>query len=123
QGENEIEVVAYDEAGNSSAETITVTAKYDGPVIEGLEPSEDQYLDVGETLKVEFYSEPGLDASFSILMPQGKSGLQSDDLHDIEMDEAEEGHYVGYYTVTSNISVSGGTVKVTATDDHGNKAT
>src|SRR5699024_7412154 len=51
QGENEIEVVAYDEAGNSSAETITVTAKYDGPVIEGLEPSEDQYLDVGETWK------------------------------------------------------------------------
>lgn len=74
-------------------------------------------------MKVEFYSEPGLDASFSIRMPQGKASTQSEDVHDLPMIEVAEGHYVGYYTVTKNVSISGGTVQVTATDAFGNTVT
>ena len=68
-GTNEITVVATDKANNSTSKTVTVTAKYDAPVIENLTPATDKHLVTGQTVKIEFNSEPGLRATFVVHMP------------------------------------------------------
>ncbi|SHF76437.1 cell wall-binding repeat-containing protein [Ornithinibacillus halophilus] len=120
EGENVIDVVAYDLAGNMSQQSATVNVDFSAPVIENLEPSEDQRLYPGETLKIEFDSEPGLDASFSVLMAQGELGLDENAI-ELPMEEVSDGHYVGYYTVTDNISAAKANVRVSVTDEFGNQ--
>src|SRR5699024_3042100 len=68
-GTNEIEVVARDQAGNESVETVTLDVKYDAPVVENVLPDEDEFVSTGETVTIEMDSEPGLDATFTIQMP------------------------------------------------------
>src|SRR5699024_8476303 len=69
EGENVIEVVATDLAGNATTETITIFAKYTAPEIFNLTPEEDHYLETGQSVKIEFESEPGLRTSFMVHMP------------------------------------------------------
>lgn len=119
EGENTITVSAYDLAGNVTTEEIVVTAKFTAPVIENLKPARDTHVGYGETVLVEFYSEAGLDATFSVLLPLTNVNLASD--NSFEMEEVSEGRYVGMYQVTELGAAEGAIVEVTAIDAFGNK--
>src|SRR5699024_1561569 len=68
-GENDIEVLAVDKAGNKTKKSVTLDAKYNAPDIENLTPAENQYINTGESVKIEFDSDPNAQASFVIHMP------------------------------------------------------
>src|SRR5699024_9118359 len=68
-GENEIEVVTKDKVGNVTNETVTVDVNYHSPNIKNLSPSEDVFINSGESVKIEFDSELGQRAVFMIQMP------------------------------------------------------
>ncbi|GGB64681.1 S8 family peptidase [Fictibacillus barbaricus] len=120
EGENVIKVVALDKAGNRHAKTVKVYAKFEAPVIENLKPDADKELKSGESVKIEFESEPGLDAIFVIHMPLTNAGNLAN-ATELAMRETSEGHYEGYYTATSNVKAPGAIVEVIASDDYGNK--
>lgn len=122
EGENIITVIAQDKAGNSEEKTVTVNAKYTPPAIENLLPSEDNELKKGETVKIEFDSEPGLKATFTLRLPLTNTGGQLSDANTLPMTETAPGHYVGYYSVTSNVKAPGAEIEVHVTDDFGNDA-
>ncbi|MFE1245502.1 S8 family serine peptidase [Fictibacillus sp. NPDC058756] len=120
EGENVIEVVALDKAGNRHAKTVKVYAKFDAPVIENLMPDTDKVLKSGESVKIEFDSEPGLDAVFVIHMPLTNAGEVAN-ATELPMRETSEGHYEGYYTATSNVKAPGAVIEVIGSDDYGNE--
>lgn len=120
-GENKINVVAQDKAGNKKRKQITVFAKFDAPVIENLQPTEDKHLSAGESVKIEFDSEPGLDATFKINMPLTNARASIANANELPMREVSEGHYVGYWTATSNVEAEGAEIEVKAVDDYGNE--
>ena len=120
EGDNVIRVVATDKAGNKTTKRITVKAKFTAPAIENLQPTEDVYLDMGHTVTIEFDSEPGLHASFAIQMPLiNPNGINS--VNELPMVETAPGHYVGYYTATSDVKAAGAQIEVRARDDFGNE--
>lgn len=121
EGENVIGVEALDEAGNSAVEEITVEADYTAPEISEVSPEEDLFLQSGESVKIEFDSEPGLDASFYIKMPLTNFATSSQ-ATELPMMEVEDGHYVGYWTATSNLEAEGAEVVVKVEDDFDNTA-
>lgn len=120
EGENVIKVVALDKAGNRHAKTVKVYAKFEAPVIENLMPDTDKELKSGESVKIEFNSEPGLDAVFVIHMPLTNTGGLAN-ATELPMRETSEGHYEGYYTATSNVKAPGAVIEVIASDDYGNE--
>ncbi|MFO1445633.1 S8 family serine peptidase [Bacillus sp. Bva_UNVM-123] len=119
-GENIITVVAQDKAGNSTEKSITVHAIYDAPTIENLVPTEDKELKKGESVKIEFDSSPGLKATFSIRMPLTNAG-GIENATELPMMETSPGHYVGYYTATSNVKAPGAEIEVKVADEYGNE--
>ncbi|MCA1319917.1 S8 family serine peptidase [Bacillus tianshenii] len=124
-GENNIQVIAQDLAGNSSTQDLTILADYDAPVIENLKPTEDKHLKSGESVKIEFNSEPGLRATFSIRMPLTNSSSMLQDNEpsnavELPMMEQSPGYYVGYWTATSSVVASGAEIEVKATDEYNN---
>ncbi|MGP4062849.1 S8 family serine peptidase [Halobacillus sp. H74] len=122
EGENIIEVEALDEAGNNMIEELTIEADYSAPEITALNPEQDQSLQSGESVMIEFDSEPGLDATFYIKMPLTNFSIFSDQATELPMMEMGEGHYVGYWTATSNLEVEGAEIVVKAEDAFGNVA-
>ncbi len=117
QGENEIKVRAIDKADNRTVETVTVDVNFEAPEITNVLPEDDKYLQAGESVKIEFDSAPGLDATFYIKMPLTNATTQATEL---PMMETEEGHYEGYWTATSNLVAEGAEIFVKAEDDYGN---
>lgn len=120
-GVNEIKVVAQDTAGNKTTKKVTVTAKYDAPVVENLTPTEDVHLSAGKSVKFEFDSEPGLKATFFIHMPLTDVENQVKNATELPMMETSEGHYVGYWTATSGVA-DGARIEVKAVDGFKNEA-
>ncbi|MBP3041352.1 S8 family serine peptidase [Bacillaceae bacterium Marseille-Q3522] len=121
-GENLIKVVALDQAGNRTVKRVTVFADYTAPVIENLLPTEDVKLRKGDTVKIEFDSEPGLDATFVIHMPL--TNLRTNSLQNVTelpMMETAPGHYVGYWTAPGNLKAKGAEIEVKVVDDFGNE--
>lgn len=118
EGENVIEVEAFDLAGNASSQTIEVEADYTAPEVENLTPTEDQTVEAGETVIIEFDSESGLDARFSILMPL-TFGIQN--ATELPMLETGDGHYIGYWTAPKGLEAEGAVIQVKATDAFGNQ--
>lgn len=121
-GENKIQVEAQDKAGNKEQKTITVFAKFDAPPIDHLLPTEDLHLIAGETVKIEMDSEPGLHPTFAIRMPLTNARAGLSDANELPMMEIGEGHYVGYWTATSNLVAEGAEIEVIVTDDYGNES-
>lgn len=121
EGENIIEVIAGDTAGNKTTETISVFADYTAPEVSNLTPMEDQYLETGQSVKIEFESEPGLRSSFFVYMPLTNVGTQAAHATELPMIETKPGNYVGYYTAPFNTSADGAAVAVKAVDDFGNE--
>jgi bacillopeptidase F len=120
-GANEITVVATDLAKNSISKTVTITAKYDAPVIENVLPSEDVILKSGKTVKIEFDSEPGLKSTFVIHMPLTDFGGQVQNATELPMMEESEGHYVGYWTAPKGTVANGAVIEVKAVDSFKNE--
>ncbi|EQB37268.1 hypothetical protein M948_01665 [Virgibacillus sp. CM-4] len=118
EGENQIEVVAHDLAGNTATESVTLDVDFTAPEIENLTPEEDVNLEAGQTVKFEFDSEPGLKASYFIHMPLTNTVTNATEL---PMMETSEGHYVGYWTATSNVVAEGAVIEVKVEDDYGNE--
>ncbi|MEF2291708.1 S8 family serine peptidase [Virgibacillus dokdonensis] len=117
-GENEIKVVAQDAAGNKTKEKITVDVDFTAPKVENLTPEEDATLAAGESIKIEFESEPGLNATYAIHMPLTNTATNATEL---PMMETSEGHYVGYWTATSSVVAEGAVIEVKVEDNYGNK--
>ena len=120
-GKNDIEVVAQDEAGNSTSVGVNVQVKYDAPEIENLTPTEDVTVAVGESVKVEFDSEPGLKTTFFIQMPLTNAKASTANATELPMMETSEGHYVGYWTATKKAYAEGAVLEVKAVDDFKNE--
>ncbi|MGM0846316.1 MAG: S8 family serine peptidase [Bacillota bacterium] len=123
EGENVIKVVAKDKAGNKKKQTVKVHAKFGDIAIDNLLPAEDKQLKKGESVKIEFDSEPGLDATFVIHMPLTNTRSAVTNATELPMMETSEGHYVGYYTATSNVKAPGAVVEVKISDEFGNVST
>jgi bacillopeptidase F len=119
EGEQTIEVEATDLAGNTNTKTITMDVKYTSPEIENLIPTEDEELATGDSVKISFDSEAGLNATFKVLMPLTSFGLSN--AIELPMMEIGNGHYVGYWTVPSNIKANGAIIEVEAADAYGNE--
>ncbi|MFC9601304.1 S8 family serine peptidase [Peribacillus butanolivorans] len=125
EGVNTINVVAQDKAGNSTKKSVIVDAKLTAPSVENLQPATDKYLKSGETVKVEFDSEAGLKAVFALRMPLVNEiktvNKVEKALTEFPIMETSPGHYVGYYTATSNIKAAGVEVEVKVSDGYGNE--
>ncbi|WP_082684276.1 S8 family peptidase [Lentibacillus amyloliquefaciens] len=120
-GENEIEVVAGDLAGNTATESVTIEVDFVAPTIDNLLPTEDKSLEAGESVRIEFDSEPGQDATFFIHMPLTNSSNQVENATELPMMEVSDGHYVGYWTATNNIVAEGAQIEVKVVDEFGNE--
>ena len=118
EGANQIEVIAADLAGNSTVDSLTFNVDFTPPEIENLTPEEDVYLNAGQSVKFEFDSEPGLKATFFIHMPL--ANIQGNPT-ELPMMETTEGHYVGYWTATSNVNAKGAVIEVKVADSYGNE--
>ncbi|ASN07332.1 peptidase S8 [Virgibacillus necropolis] len=120
-GENEIQVVAQDLAGNSETQSVTIEVKYNAPEIENLTPTEDKSLQAGESVRIEFDSEPGLEATFFIHMPLTNASAKVANATELPMMETSDGHYVGYWTATSNVKADGAVIEVKVVDNFENE--
>jgi len=120
-GQNTIEVVATDDAGNETTESLTIDVKYDAPEIDNLTPDEDLNLETGESVKIEFDSERGLKSTFSVHMPLTNNKNRIANATELPMMEKPDGHYVGYWTVPQGVEASGAVVEVKAVDDFNNE--
>ncbi|HEX6594488.1 MAG TPA: S8 family serine peptidase [Bacillota bacterium] len=122
EGENTIEVLAMDEAKNSTKKSVTIESKFTAPEIENLLPDEDLHLEAGESVKIEFDSEPGLEASFVIHMPlTNTKGAKLQDTTELPIRETSSGKYVGYWTATKNAHAEGAVIEVIVKDSFGNE--
>ncbi|ASK64399.1 peptidase S8 [Virgibacillus phasianinus] len=120
-GENEIEVVAQDSAGNMGSESVTIDVKYNAPVLENVTPTEDKNLQTGQSVKIEFDSEPGLKGTFFVHMPLTNMSVQIANATELPMMEMSDGHYVGYWTVPSGVKADGAVIEVKAVDSFKNE--
>lgn len=116
-----IEVVATDEADNTTTETITIFADSTPPEISNLAPDEDKELKTGQSVMIEFESEPGLRASFVVHMPLTGFSVHTPNATELPMSETAEGNYVGYWTVPRNSQANGAVIEVIAEDEFGNE--
>ncbi|MBY7143954.1 S8 family serine peptidase [Virgibacillus sp. NKC19-3] len=119
-GENEIEVVAADLAGNSQTESVSLEVDFTAPDIANLTPTEDVYINAGESVHIEFDSEPGQRATFFIHMPLTNERNSVANATELPMMETSEGHYEGWWTGT-NIEAEGAVIEVKIVDDFGNE--
>ncbi|PGL68979.1 S8 family serine peptidase [Bacillus sp. AFS055030] len=136
EGQNGINVVARDKAGNETAKGITVNVKYSIREIKNIMPSSDVILKADQTLKVEFDSEPGLKkAVFTINAPI--NGITSEvsavsmpiaslSTFEVVMTEVKDakgngtGHYKGDWTATKKLTLNGAQIVVKVEDMYGN---
>lgn len=119
-GENVIEVVAHDKVGNTATENVTIQVKYLEPGIENLTPAEDVHINAGESVKIEFDSEPGLNTTFVIHLPLTNATSRLANATELPMMETSAGHYVGYWTATKKAYAKGAVIEVKAVDDFKN---
>jgi bacillopeptidase F len=119
EGMNVIEVQAKDKAGNVTAQSVQVDVDYTAPAISDVKPAEDKTLKKGESVKIEFTSEPGLKATFAIHMPL--TNLRVQNATELPMMEVAPGQYVGYYTATKDMVADGAVIEVKAVDSYGNE--
>ncbi|MFD1609698.1 S8 family serine peptidase [Oceanobacillus luteolus] len=121
EGENIMEILATDLTGNETKETITIYADYTAPEILNVTPMEDRYVKTGQSVKIEFHSEPGLRASYVVHLPLTNLGVQTTNVTELPLMEITRGKYVGYYTVTDNVYAEGAVIEVKAVDEFGNE--
>ncbi|NYE03934.1 bacillopeptidase F (M6 metalloprotease family) [Bacillus niacini] len=120
EGTNSITVTAEDRAGNRTEQTVQIAVDFTAPVIADVKPAEDKTLKKGESVKIEFTSEPGLKTSFVIHMPlTNLNSVQNATV--LPLMEVSPGYYVGYYTATKDMTADGAVIEVKAVDSFGNE--
>src|SRR5690625_1280930 len=122
-GEQTIEVVARDLAGNVTEEAIVVFVEQseDAFEIENVTPYEDVFIETGESVKITFDSAPGLRATFMINMPLLDGIRQVSLPTELPMMEMSDGHYVGYWTAPLTKTSSEASIQVKGMDTSGNE--
>lgn len=133
EGENLIKVTAKDKVGNETVKSIKVYVKYSAAEIQNIMPNKDVILKDGETVKVEFDAEPGLNkAVFMINAPingiANKKPDPSVNAGSFEVVMVEEkdasgngtGHYVGYWTAPKKLTLNGAQITIRVEDSYGN---
>ncbi|MCM3744056.1 hypothetical protein M3193_07860 [Sporosarcina luteola] len=121
QGENIITVVAKDAAGNEETKTVTVFSKTAELKIKNLTPTKDFHGEVGKALKIEFDSEAGLTATFSINMPLTTFSVKKTNAFELPLREVRPGRYEGYWTISYGTPVKGAAIEVKVRDIYGNE--
>ena len=121
-GENNIEVVATDKAGNTTTNQVTVTAKFGEITIADLKPTEDVHLKSGESVKIEFTTEPGLNATYAIRLPLTNAKADLSNATELPIQEVSPGVYEGYWTAVSSVVAEGAEIEVIVRDEFGNEA-
>src|SRR5699024_9466029 len=108
-GENIIEVVATDQAGNQSTETITVTSTEPAPMeITDVQPADDVYVNAGDTVEISFSSEfENGNANYALKIP-----TESNQTLNNNMEETEPGFYTGTWEVPANFGLEEVTIEV-----------
>lgn len=135
EGTNQLNVVAADKAGNKVTNNISIDAKFGIQQITNLKPDKEATLKAGESVKIEFNCEPGLKKAVFMLhaplvnnskaaaeflgITKGDSVIEFPMMEDEDENGNGTGHYVGYWTATSNIVMSGAQVEVKVTDWYG----
>ncbi|TCS96705.1 S8 family peptidase [Hazenella coriacea] len=123
EGKNILTVVALDQAGNRTVKKETVYTKFAPPQIQNLKPNQDLSLKTGQTLKIELDSDEKVQGSFKVRMPLVNPVKSPNSVTEFPLVEVGSGHYVGYWTVPSNLKeVEGAVVEVTLKDSFGNQA-
>ncbi|MFD2208165.1 S8 family serine peptidase [Virgibacillus halophilus] len=122
-GMNTIKVVAKDLAGNKTTKKVTIDAKYTAPEINNVTPTEDKYIEAGETVEISFESEENLKASFAIHMPLTNVKSNVANTTELPVMETSPGHYVGYWTATKSVKADGAEIEVKVKDAYENQAT
>jgi bacillopeptidase F len=111
-----ITVVATDVVGNVSSSAVTVVMTPPAPevpplTITNVEPTQDIYRPTGTSVLISFDSEPGLGrfATFAIRVPLTELGADAlpDNAYELPMMEMGAGHYVGFFTVPTNLYMVG----------------
>ena len=95
-GANVVTVTAKDLAGNETTVTRTVHLDLDSPAITDIAPASDVKLAQGDTLRVSFKSDPGLNASFRIELPIAPAAARAGEIAMTES-AATPGLYEGSY--------------------------
>lgn len=120
EGENQITVVAYDRAGNSTTEVRTVHVNLGAPPIENLLPDTDVTLYPGDSLLIQFESTPGGQARYLLVLPTPAS-LGPNSIG-TPMDEVDPGLYQAVWTPPEGQSFTDLGVLVRITDIYGNQS-
>jgi bacillopeptidase F len=87
--------------------------------IENVTPAVDISRQTGKSIMITFDSAPGLQAKFAIRAPLTDLSMRTNNAYELPMMETTPGHYVGYFTVPSNLYLVGEIV-VYAEDAAGN---
>ncbi|GAK08842.1 amidase family protein [Geomicrobium sp. JCM 19038] len=107
---------SYEQDTNYREAPVLEQPEQDESVIRNIQPTEDQTLQAGESVRVSFAGEPGLEASFAIRIPLFTRAAAPTE---IMMREVEEGYYEGYWTATNNLQVDGAEIEIKAINQEG----
>ncbi|NPC92482.1 S8 family serine peptidase [Bacillus sp. WMMC1349] len=121
-GKNDIGVTAADAAGNQTTKKVMLDVNFKTPQIKHLKPTKNKRLKTGETVKIEFESDPHLDAVFVIRMPLTNFNITSKNVTELPMREVSKGKYEGYWTATKGSKAKGAQIEVIVRDNYGNIA-
>src|SRR5690606_15238523 len=122
EGENVITVTARSISGVETTVQRTVTADWTAPVLADLEPAGDVTLEWGGSLVLRFRSEPGLEASYQVVLEGQAGSWEAGDLAlpGMPMEEVEPGVYRAEFTAPGGARFSGAAVRFYARDEAGN---
>lgn len=122
EGENVITVTARNTAGLETTVQRTVVADWTAPVLEDMEPSADVTLQWGDTLTVRFTAEPGLEATYQIVLDGSSGTWYGADLPlpGTAMTETAPGVYEAVFTAPDGVRFTDAVVRFYARDAAGN---
>lgn len=121
-GPFEIPFTAHSAGGGATEDIRTVNVDRTPPIIDegSIEPAADVVLAWGESVTVRFTGEPGLTASYRVMVPGGSGGLRPVLPVLAPMTEIGEGIYEGIYTAPTGTVFADVPVEIHAADMAGN---
>lgn len=119
EGENQINLMATDKAGNTADEQLIVYLNTgEGLVLTGLQPQEDVTLRAGENVRLAFEAPEGGRATYQILLPTA----QDNTAMATAMVETVPGQYEAIWQAPAELIINRAQVEFTFVDSFGNHA-